>query len=473
MENLSTGKLQPINTIMIPNKKVTAPPAKKPTDSPSKKAPQPLGLVRGMRDLMPSDQPYWRKSFEGAQSLCDAYGFDRIETPVMEESSLFVRGVGKQTDIVEKELYAFDTVGGDHVALRPENTAGICRAYIHHGMLNQPQPVKLWYWGNMFRHDRPQSGRYREFWQFGAEVLGEEDAVIDAQLALMSWRFLKDLGIDATVRINSIGTPECRANYRNALVAYFRPKRNRLSEDDKKRLLKNPMRLLDSKDPNMLELKLEAPQIVDWLDDVSKNHFMRVLEYLDEVGVPYQLDPFLVRGLDYYTKTVFELYDATEREEVAQSALGGGGRYDGLVEVLGGRPTPAAGFAMGVDRVVSRLKALNIALPEKTVEVYVAQLGEAGRKRALAMFEELRMAGIRTGESFAKGSIKAQMEVANRIKARWAIIVGQKEVLDGTAIVRDMDAGTQEIVDGRKIVQVLQKKMAAQAASEVSSVIVQ
>jgi len=446
---------------MMNQKRNTAQPAKKGPETPNKKAPQPLGLVRGMRDLMPTDWPYWRKAFEAGQSLCDAYGFDRMETPVMEETALFVRGVGKQTDVVEKEMYTFETLGGEGVTLRPENTAGICRAYIHHGMLNQPQPVKLWYWGPMFRHDRPQSGRYREFWQFGAEVLGEEDAVIDAQLALVGWRFLKDLGIDAVVRINSIGTAECRANYRNALVAYFRPKRNRLSEDDKKRLLKNPMRLLDSKDPNMQELKLEAPQIVDWLDESSKNHFMRVLEYLDEVGVPYQLDPFLVRGLDYYTKTVFEFYDNSEDEEVAQSALGGGGRYDGLMEILGGRPTPAAGLAMGVDRAVSRMKALNPSLPAKLVDVYVAQLGEAGRKRALAMFEELRLAGIKTGESFAKGAIKAQMEIANRIGARWAIIVGQKEVLDGTAIVRDMDAGTQEIVDGRKIVQVLQKKMAA------------
>ncbi|MBU2566683.1 histidine--tRNA ligase [Patescibacteria group bacterium] len=432
--------------------------AKKPSDAPAKKAPQPITPVRGMRDILPADFPYWRKMFETAQGLCDAYGFDRIETPVLEDTPLFVRGVGKQTDVVEKEMYSFETPGGDKVSLRPENTAGVCRAYIHHGMLNLPQPVKLWYWGQMFRHDRPQSGRYRQFWQYGCEIIGEEDAVVDAQLALIAWRYLKDLGIESTVRINSIGTPECRLNYRNALVAYFRPKRSRLSEEDKKRLLKNPLRLLDSKDPVVAEMKVEAPQIVDWLDESSKNHFMRVLEYLDEVGVPYQLDPFLVRGLDYYTQTVFELYEATE-EEGSQNALGGGGRYDGLMELLGGRPTPAAGFAIGVDRVISRLKASSQNIEPKKVDVFVAQLGEGGRKKALAIFEELREAGMSASENFAKNSIKAQMDIANRLGVKWTLIVGQKEVLDGTVIVRDMDAGTQEIVDARKIVQVLQKKM--------------
>lgn len=440
--------------------KKTAAPAKK-QEGASKKSPQPFGLVRGTRDILPADQPYWRQALETAQGICDAYGVERIETPILEESGLFVRGVGKQTDIVEKEMFSFDTAGGEHVSMRPENTAGICRSYIHHGMLNLPQPVKLWYWSPQFRHERPQSGRYRQFWQYGVEIIGESDAVIDAQLALISWRFLKDLGIDSVVRINSIGTPESRLNYRNALVAYFRPKRNRLSEEDKKRLLKNPLRLLDSKDPNMVELKAEAPQIVDWLDEASKNHFMRVLEYLDEVGVPYQLDPFLVRGLDYYTQTVFELYDTNETEETAQSALGGGGRYDGLIEILGGRPTPAAGFALGMDRVVARMKANQSGqAAAKQSDVFVAQLGEAGRKRALALFEEFRLAGIKASEAFAKSSIKTQMDIANRCGAHWAVIVGQKEVLDGTAIIRDMDAGTQEIVDGRKVVHEIQKKMA-------------
>ena len=447
-----------------PAKKAVTPPAKPAGEAlialPVKKGMQPIQLVRGMRDLLPSDAPYWKDVRAKAEQLAGAYGYDQIETPVVEDTALFVRGVGKATDIVEKELYSWDTLGGEHLTLRPEATASIVRAYVSHGMLNLPQPVKLWYTGPMFRHDRPQAGRFRQFYQMGFECLGEMDAVIDAQLMIIGWNFLKELGIDATVRVNSIGTPESRINYKNALVSYFRSKRNRLSEDDKRRLNKNPLRLLDSKDPNMQELKAEAPQIIDWLDEESKAHFMHVLEYLDEVGVPYQLDPYLVRGLDYYTKTVFEFYAASEDAELAQSALGGGGRYDGLIELLGGRPTPAAGFAIGLDRVVSRLKEKNPQpINERQVDVFIAQLGEMGRKKALALFEEFRQAGVLVGEVFAKASIKVQMESANKRKAKWAIIIGQKEVLDGTAVIRDMDAGTQEIVDVKKVVHEVKKKM--------------
>lgn len=430
---------------------------KEPAVSP-KKAPQQIAPPRGMRDILPAEQVYWDMARKACMSIASAYGFERIDTPIVEETALFVRGVGKQTDIVEKEIYAFETVGNEKLSLRPECTASIVRAYIYNGMLNQPQPIKLWYMGPMFRHDRPQHGRYRQFFQFGCELLGDADAVSDAQLVIISYLILKQLGIDSVVRINSIGTPESRANYKNALASYFRAKRAKLSEDDKKRLTKNPLRLLDSKDPVVMELKSEAPQIVDWLDEESKAHFMRVLEYLDEVGVPYQLDPYLVRGLDYYTKTVFELFSAGE-DEASQSALGGGGRYDGLTEILGGRPTPAAGFALGLDRVVSKLKDLNPQIENGKVEVFVAQLGDQGRKKALMIFEELRRAGVKTGEAFSKDAIKAQMEIANRKVASWAVIVGQKEVLDGTAIIRDMDSGTQEIVDARKIVQEMKKKL--------------
>lgn len=432
--------------------------APKKTAEPTKKAPAQIGMVRGMRDVLPSDQPIWDAMREKAKELAKSYGFDRIDTPFLEETNLFVRGVGKATDIVEKELFSFDTVGGEHVSLRPESTASTMRAYIHHGMLNMPQPVKLWCMGPMFRHDRPQHNRYRQFQQFACEIIGDANAVIDAQLILISYLFLKELGVDATVHINSIGTPESRVNYKNALVSYFRTKRNKLSEEDKKRLLKNPMRLLDSKEPGMQELKAEAPQIVDWLDEESKAHFMRVLEYLDELNIPYQLDPYLVRGLDYYTRTVFEFYSASTDPELAQSALGGGGRYDGLAEVLGGRPTPAAGFAIGMDRVFNQLKE-TMVIPPPTCEIFVAHLGDQGRKRALAVFEELRKAGLKAGEAFAKDAIKAQMEMANKRNAKFAVIIGQKEVIDGTAIIRDMDAGTQEIIDVRKVVHELQKKL--------------
>ncbi len=427
-----------------------------------KKNSQPIQVVRGMRDLLPMDQPYWKQVNSAAETMASAYGFERIDTPIVEDTTLFVRGVGRATDIIEKELYSWETAGGEGLSLRPEGTAAVVRAYVQHGMLNMPQPVRLWYSGPMFRHDRPQSGRFRQFYQAGFEMIGDADPVIDAQLIILGWNFLKSLGIDVTVRINSLGTPESRTNYKNALVAYFRSKKAKLSDDDKKRLLKNPLRLLDSKDPVVLELKAEAPQIVDWLDEESKAHFMRVLEFLDEVGVPYQLDPYLVRGLDYYTKTVFEFYSNSDDQELSQSALGGGGRYDGLVEALGGRPTTAAGMSLGLDRIVSRLKEKNPPPTEyrtPQVAVFLAQLGEMGRKRSLALFEEFREAGIPVSEAFSKANIKAQMEIANKRGAKWAIVIGQKEVLDGTVQLRDMDAGSQEIVDVKKAVHEIKKKL--------------
>lgn len=452
----------------MPLLKKSSDPAKKPVDAKPaaetptpKKGMQPISLIRGMRDILPADQAVWKRIYEVYNRVAEAYGYERIDTPLIEEQSLFVRGVGKVTDIVEKELFQWETPGGETIALRPEGTASVVRAYVQHGMLNLPQPVKMFYTGPMFRYERPQAGRFRQHFQGGFECIGEADPVIDAQLMIISWNILRELGLDPIVRVNSLGSVESRANYKNALVAYFRSKRAQLSEEDKKRLLKNPLRLLDSKEPGMQELKAEAPQIVDWLDEESKSHFMRVLEYLDEVGVPYQLDPYLVRGLDYYTKTVFEWYAASDDQELAQSALGGGGRYDDLVEQLGGRPaTPAAGMALGLDRIASRLKEKEGEGEHvKKVDVFLAQLGELGRKRALALFEEFRKEGITVAESFAKTSLKSQMELANRRGARWTILIGQKETLDGTALLRDMDSGTQEIVDVKKAVGEIKKKM--------------
>ncbi len=428
---------------------------------PVRKGPPPINLVRGMKDILPNEQAVWDKMRDTARRLAEFYGFGRIDTPMVEETALFARGIGKATDIVEKEMYSFETTGGENITLRPEGTASVMRAYIQHGMMNQPQPVKLWYMGPMLRHERPQHGRYRQFQTFGCETIGDGSAVIDAELILISYLFLKDIGIESTVHINSIGTPESRANYKNALVAYFRSKREKLSEEDKKRLLKNPLRILDSKDPAIVDLKSDAPQIVDWLDEESKAHFTRVLEFLDEVGVPYEMDPYLVRGLDYYTKTVFEIYANSTDNELSQAALGGGGRYDGLSELLGGRATSAVGFGLGLDRIANILKAKEGegSGTQKQVDIFIAQLGDQGRKKSLALFEQFRQAGIVTDHAFSKDSIKAQMEIANRLKAKFAIIIGQKEVIDGTAVIRDMDSGTQEIVDYKKTIHEVQKKL--------------
>jgi histidyl-tRNA synthetase len=442
--------------------KKPAPPAKKPAEAAPKKKPiQPPQLVRGMRDIMNPEWPYRDKAYAEAKRLAEDYGYERIETPALEETVLFVRGVGKVTDIVEKEMYSFETAGGEKVTMRPEGTSPIARAYLQHGLINRPQPVKFWYWSPMYRHERPQSGRYREHTQWGCECIGDPSSVLDAQQAFLAWKLLDILGIPSIVHINSIGTPESRANYREALVAFFRTKRHKLSEDDKKRLLKNPLRLLDSKEPGMDEIKAEAPQIVDWLDEASKAHFMQVLEYLDEMGVPYQLDPYLVRGLDYYTRTVFEIFPVSEDPEVAKLALGGGGRYDILLEQIGGKPTPACGFGLGIERITARLRDVDPSLADRVTEreVFVAQLGDQGRKKAFAIFEALRADGIRVGSALSKDAIKSQMEIANKCGAKWAIIVGQKEVLDGTAIIRDMDSGTQETVDAKKIVIEVRKKL--------------
>jgi histidyl-tRNA synthetase len=423
----------------------------------------PPELLRGFRDILPEEQGRWTMIRDQVRALADAYSFDRIELPVLERADLFQRTLGKQTDVIEKEMYAFEDPSGDTVALRPEATASVARSYVNHGMFNLPQPVKLWYEGPMFRHDRPQAGRYRQFHQFGFESLGVPDPIVDAQLILIASRLMKELEIDVSVQVNSIGTPESRQSYLAELISYFRPHRNKLSEDDKRRLQKNPLRLLDSKDPGMQELLAGAPQIVDWLDEESKQHFMKVLEYLDEVEVPYQLNPHLVRGLDYYTRTVFEIWEAGDEGERAQNALGGGGRYDGLVELIGGRPTPACGFAMGLERIAKAMSDRQLSPePRPKPAVFFAQLGDAARRVGLRLFEEFRAAGIPVAEAFGKNALKAQLEVANKLGVPYALLLGQKEVLDGTIIIRDMDSGAQEIVDSGKIVSIMKRKLAAE-----------
>ena len=430
-------------------------------EAPVKKGKAPPELLRGFRDVLPEEQGRWLLVRDTVRALAEAYSFDRIELPILERADLFQRTLGKQTDVIEKEMYSFEDPSGDLVAMRPEATASVARAFINHGMLNLPQPVKLWYEGPMFRHDRPQAGRFRQFNQFGFESLGVSDSIVDAQLILIASRIFKDLGIDVTVQINSIGTPESRQSYLTELASYFRPHRNKLSEDDKRRLQKNPLRLLDSKDPAMTELLEGAPQIVDWLDEDSKQHFMKVLEYLDEVEVSYQLNSHLVRGLDYYTRTVFEIWETGDEGERAQNALGGGGRYDGLVELIGGHPTPACGFAIGLERVVKALADRNVSPePRKKPLVFFAQLGDAARRVGLRVFEEFRVAGIPVAEAFGKNALKAQLEVANKLEVPYALLLGQKEVLDGTIIIRDMDSGAQEIVDSGKIVSIMKRKLA-------------
>ncbi|MBI3573304.1 MAG: histidine--tRNA ligase [Candidatus Kerfeldbacteria bacterium] len=428
----------------------------------------PFQLLRGMKDILPADQPYWLWIFDVVRQAARDYGFERIETPVLEPTNLFVRGVGEATDIVQKEMYAFVDKNGDNISLRPEYTAGVARAYIEHGMLNLPQPVKLWYFGPVFRHDRPQAGRYRQFWHFGFEVLGGDQPVLDAQLILLQRAICNTLGLETTIQVNSIGDPADRAQYLKALQGFFKTKKSILSDEQKLLLQKNPFRLLDSKDPAWQEVLNDVPQIVDYLADGPRQHFVQVLEYLDELEISYVLNPRLVRGLDYYNRTVWEFWTANDSQ--GQMSLGGGGRYDGLVELLGGRPTPAVGYAGGIERLILAMKERNVVTPVERPEIYLAQLGEPARKKVFKLFEELRAAGIRVAESLTKDGIKQQLEIANRLGVQYTLIIGHKEMMDGTILIRDMENGIQEIVDFKKTASEIKKRLEKTKANGVTPV---
>ncbi len=438
-------------------------------EEPVKKVKPTPELLRGFRDLLPEEQGRWNFVRDVIRNVAEAYSFDRIDLPILEKTELFLRSIGKGTDVVDKEMYTFTDPSNRNVALRPEATASAARAYINHGMLDRPQPVKMWYIGPMFRYDRPQAGRYRQFHQAGFESFGVDEPIVDAQLIVIGMQIFKELGLDVKVQLNSIGTFDCRQAYLAELTSYFRQFRSKLCDDDKKRLLKNPLRLLDSKDEAAVALLEEAPQILDWLDDKSKDHFMKVLEFLDEVDIPYELNPYLVRGLDYYTRTVFEFLLADDDDSKAQNSLAGGGRYDGLIETIGGREeTPGSGFAIGLERVVAALAKKGINPPQYPQPlVFFAQLGDASRRVGLKLFEEFRQAGIPIAEAFGKNALKSQLEVANKLGVKLTLILGQKEVLDETIIIRDMDSGAQEIIDAKKIVSVVQKKLKGTESNEV------
>ena len=414
-----------------------------------------------MRDILPEDQKYFRYIQKKSDQLLEYYGFERIDTPMVESVDLFLRSVGETSDIMEKEIYTVKTKGGDVLALRPEGTAGVIRAYIENGMNVRPHPVKLSYWGPMFRHDQPQHGRYRQFYQLGIETIGDSSEAVDAELIFLGYKLLDMLGLDNyNVHINSLGDSSCRPGYIKALKDYYKSKLKKLCSNCKNRFKTNILRLLDCKEAECIELAKEAPQTVDFLDDECKSHFKHVLEFLDEAKVPYILNPRLVRGLDYYTRTIFEFLPD---EEGSQSSIGGGGRYDKLVEMLGGSKTPGAGWSIGIDRVILALKEKNINIPEglSKPKVFLVQLGEAAKRKSLNLYESLRKAGIEAKSSIGRDSIKSQLRIANRLGVRLALIFGQKEALDGTIILREMDTGVQETIPLEKIVDEVKKRLKA------------
>jgi histidyl-tRNA synthetase len=398
-----------------------------------------------MHDILPDDYKYYEKVSDIAREIAEFYNFSRIETPILEDSELFVKGTGAATEIVQKQMYSLKTKGGDSLVLRPEGTPPVIRSYMENGMANWPQPVKLWYYGPFFRYEKPQAGRYRQFWQLGFEVIGHGTPIVDAQIIQIYYNILKELKLDnIIIEINSIGDPMCRPYYRKMLASYLRSRASVLCPDCKLRAKDNPMRILDCKNEKCQQVRAQAPQVMDHLCDGCKEHFKEVLEYLEEIGLPYRLNPYLVRGLDYYTRTVFEIYQEG-KENQGQTALGGGGRYDGLVKMLGGKDTPAMGGGLGVDRIVLAMKAADIKVgEEKQVKVFLAQLGGLGKKKCLKLCEELRQADISVGESFDRDSLKSQLKVADKYGAKFTLLLGQKEALEGSIILRDMETGKQE-----------------------------
>lgn len=412
---------------------------------------------RGMRDILPNEQEYWNRIRMVLDKEYPKYGFGRIDIPVVEYSNLFIRSIGKGTDLIDKEIYTFVTKGKDKVALRPEMTAGIARAYIQHGMNVLPKPVKLFSTGPVYRYDRPQEGRYREHFQANFDIFGEEDSVLDAQIIQLAYRILGALGLkNIQFQINSIGCPDCRKDYIEMLISYFDSKKKKLCKTCKTRLKTNPLRILDCKEDKCVQVSANAPQTVDHLCNGCRDHFKSLLEYLDELELPYAINPQLVRGLDYYTRTVFEIWSTDE--EGKKKSLGGGGRYDKLIESLGGEPTPAIGFALGVDRLVlemKRIKAKSYESPKP--RIFIAQLGNLAKKKSLKLFSNLEKEGILIAESFGRGSLKSQLRTANRLGVEMTIIIGQKEALDETVILKNMITGTQETVPQEKVLNAMRK----------------
>lgn len=400
----------------------------------------------GIHDILPKDHEYFTFIKKVARHRFRQAGFRRITTPILEHTEVFKRAVGEDTDIVSKEMYTFNDNSGRSLTLKPEGTAGAVRAYIQHGMKELPQPVELYYIEPHFRYDRPQKGRYRMFWQIGAEIIGESDPALDVQCIFLVYKMLKDLGIDKKIslQINNIGSQKSREKYKEALLNYYAGKERSLCEDCQRRLNTNPLRLLDCKVEDCRILAQMAPKFAEYRTPEDQAFHDQVKEFLDELDIKYTENPQLVRGLDYYTQTVFEFWDS---EVGAQNAVGGGGRYDGLVELMGGPETPAVGFALGIERLINQMKTNNVRVPSKDeVHIFVAQLGDEAKKKSLRLIDDLREAGVRTVGALGKGSMKAQMRLADKFAVPYCLIMGATEVREGVVILRDMSKGQQRAV---------------------------
>ncbi|TNE68887.1 histidine--tRNA ligase [bacterium] len=398
----------------------------------------------GMVDILPEEAAKWQYLESLIRDVARSFHFEEIRTPILEQTELIARGIGALTDIVSKEMFAFSR-GEDNYVLRPEGTAPVARAYIQHSLQQRGGTQNLFYIGPMFRAERPQKGRQRQFHQFGAEVLGSADPLADAEIIAFMMEVYKRIGVkNMVLKLNSVGDPESRAAYKTALQDYFRPFLSQLSEISQARFDKNPMRILDSKEPEDQHIKANAPKITDYLNEDCSNHFEKVKSHLDRLGITYILDPFLVRGLDYYTKTAFEL---TSSDLGGQDALGGGGRYDLLIEELGGKATPAVGFASGMERLLIVCEELGIELAKpKSVDVYIVTRGEVAQAWAMENIRTIRETGLSATMDLSGKSMKAQMKDADRKGARFAIIVGEDELQQGLVNFRVMADSTEESI---------------------------
>ncbi len=417
-------------------------------------------IISGMKDILPEEQPLWHSIIDTASSVASFYNFYKIDTPILEFSDVFKKGTGESTDIVQKEMFSFKTKGNDDVTLKPEGTPPVIRSYIENGMDRLIHPVKLFYCDVMFRYEKPQKGRKRQFHQFGVECIGEADPIRDVQVIQFFFSFFDEMKIgNCMLEINTLGCSECMQIFKNKLKSYYENNINQLCVDCRQRYKGNLLRLLDCKDEKCYRLKHASPQVLDFICEDCSTHFQKVLSFLDVLNIPYMPNPHLVRGLDYYNGTVFEIFKINEKSdknyEMSNSvALASGGRYDGLVEILGGKEnTPAVGGAMGIERIIDcidfekRKKEFEMDIPK----VFIVQLGEKAKEKSLFLIEDFRKEGIRVAEALGRNSMTTQLNVANRMGCLYSIIIGQKEVIDDVVLIRDMKVGSQEKVDTPKV----------------------
>ncbi|MBR4641373.1 MAG: histidine--tRNA ligase [Selenomonadaceae bacterium] len=400
---------------------------------------------RGTKDILPSQVESWVRLENKIRELCEIYGYEEIRTPTFEHTELFKRGIGEGTDVVDKEMYTFTDRGDRSITLRPENTASVVRAYLQNKLYANAGLVKLFYIGSMFRYDRPQAGRLREFHQFGVEALGEKNPAVDAEIILLAWEFLKSLGLDdLTLKINTVGCPECRPIFRRKLTEYFTEEADELCEDCRRRLEKNPLRILDCKIDGLKDFMDDAPKIETCLCDDCREHFNAVKKFLTAADVPFEVNPRLVRGLDYYTKTAFEIQYAPLG---AQSAVAGGGRYDGLIKEIGGDDTPAVGFAAGLERILLALELQkNLPASNKKIAAFIVSGGSAAEVYAFKLLTDLRRKNFSAAMDFGKKSMKAQMKAAAKSGAKFALIVGEDEAANSTVTIKNLETAAQEVV---------------------------